>query len=222
MKFSAKLLNGGPYLDDRAIPIDYGPKVAVIGDASVYSLWMIKEMVGSDVRVTDYLTNPASNSQTTNLADSDLESRVLGENINRRLFDDNRSLALQMQESDADYFVIASYGNLISNEIVDTYQGRLMNIHPSRLPEYAGVGDPIEQMMQAGRTDGCVTIHWVDEKLDHGPIIGQRDFQLKYDNVNDKARALLYLQTVIPESVILFKEVLSGLPQEKQKLLRAI
>jgi phosphoribosylglycinamide formyltransferase-1 len=62
---------------------------------------------------------------------------------------------------------------LLSKYFIDTYRNRILNIHPSLLPAFPGL-DAHRQVLEHGvKWTGC-TVHFVDESLDGGPIIGQR------------------------------------------------
>ena len=69
--------------------------------------------------------------------------------------------------------VMAGYMRLVTPLFVEAYRDRLINIHPSLLPAFPGL-HPQRQALQHGvKVSGC-TVHFVDEEVDHGPIIAQR------------------------------------------------
>jgi phosphoribosylglycinamide formyltransferase 1 len=73
----------------------------------------------------------------------------------------------------ADLVVLAGYMQLLSEPFVARFRGRVVNVHPALLPEFPGL-DAIGQALAAGvRTTG-VTVHFVDEGVDTGPVILQR------------------------------------------------
>ncbi|MBL3593679.1 MAG: phosphoribosylglycinamide formyltransferase [Synergistaceae bacterium] len=71
-----------------------------------------------------------------------------------------------------DWIVLAGFMRLLSPSFVDSHRGRIVNIHPSLLPSFPGV-DAIGQAWEYGVAVTGVTIHLVDEKMDHGPILAQ-------------------------------------------------
>lgn len=72
----------------------------------------------------------------------------------------------------ADYVCLAGFMRLLSAEFVQAWRGRLLNIHPSLLPSFAGL-TPQQKALDAGvRISGC-TVHFVSEIMDAGPIIAQ-------------------------------------------------
>lgn len=68
---------------------------------------------------------------------------------------------------------LAGYMRLLSDEFIDAFRGRTLNIHPSLLPSFPGL-EPQRQALEHGVLwTGC-TVHFVDETLDGGPIIAQQ------------------------------------------------
>ncbi len=71
-----------------------------------------------------------------------------------------------------DLVVLAGYMALLSPEFIAAYHGRIINVHPSLLPKYPGLR-AIEQAIEAGDNQTGVTVHYVDEGVDTGPVIAQ-------------------------------------------------
>lgn len=71
-----------------------------------------------------------------------------------------------------DYVLLAGYMRILNSSFVDGLEGRLINIHPSLLPSFAGL-DTHERALKTGVcVHGC-TVHFVNPQLDDGPIIAQ-------------------------------------------------
>ncbi|MDI9412210.1 MAG: phosphoribosylglycinamide formyltransferase [Bacillota bacterium] len=70
------------------------------------------------------------------------------------------------------YLILAGYMRLIGTVLLESYPEKIINIHPSLLPLFPGK-DGIGQALEAGVTETGVTIHYVDEGMDTGPIIAQ-------------------------------------------------
>lgn len=79
----------------------------------------------------------------------------------------------KLQELGVEYLVLAGYMRLIGPTLLDSYPQRIINIHPSLLPLFPGK-DGIGQALASGVKVTGVTIHYVDEGMDTGPIIAQR------------------------------------------------
>jgi phosphoribosylglycinamide formyltransferase-1 len=74
----------------------------------------------------------------------------------------------------ADLVVLAGYMQLLSSAFVGRFRNRVVNIHPALLPNFPGL-DAIGQALAAGVATTGVTVHFVDEGVDTGPVIAQRE-----------------------------------------------
>lgn len=83
-----------------------------------------------------------------------------------------------LQSNQIDWVILAGYMRLIGETILQPYQGRIINIHPSLLPSFPGL-DAIGQALEAGVKITGVTIHYVDEGMDTGEIIAQEAVKLE-------------------------------------------
>ncbi len=78
----------------------------------------------------------------------------------------------QLKETKAQVAVLADFGLIIPEEILNTFPKGIINIHPSLLPKYRGP-TPVQTAILNGEKITGVSIMKVDEKIDHGPILGQ-------------------------------------------------
>ncbi|MFL5872262.1 MAG: phosphoribosylglycinamide formyltransferase [Solirubrobacterales bacterium] len=69
--------------------------------------------------------------------------------------------------------VLAGYMQLLTEPFVARFAGRIVNVHPALLPSFPGL-DAIGQALEAGVRETGVTVHFVDEGIDTGPVILQR------------------------------------------------
>lgn len=81
-------------------------------------------------------------------------------------------------EDKNDFFVVASYGKIIPQKILDIPKYGCLNVHPSLLPQYRGAS-PIETAILNDTKDTGVTIMLMDAQMDHGPIIKQAEYLFK-------------------------------------------
>lgn len=88
--------------------------------------------------------------------------------------DYERTVLGRLQEEGVDWIALAGYMRLIGPTLLDAYPNRIINIHPSLLPAFPGK-DAIGQAMDAGVEMTGVTVHYVDEGMDTGPAILQRE-----------------------------------------------
>jgi len=83
-----------------------------------------------------------------------------------------------------DLICLAGYMRVLSPQFIDAYRGRILNIHPSLLPAFPGLNAQRQALDHGARTSGC-TVHFVDETLDGGPIIVQREVPVYSDDTVD-------------------------------------
>jgi len=77
----------------------------------------------------------------------------------------------QLSKVNAQLFLLASYGKIIPQKVLDLPQHGTLNVHPSLLPKYRGPS-PIQSQILADDKNVGVSIILLDEKMDHGPIVG--------------------------------------------------
>ena len=97
----------------------------------------------------------------------------------------DRALGEWLEGIGADLVVLAGYMQLLSGGFVRRFAGRIVNVHPALLPSFPGL-DAIGQALDHGARVTGVTVHFVDEGVDSGPIIAQRAVAIDPDR--DRAR----------------------------------
>jgi phosphoribosylglycinamide formyltransferase 1 len=91
----------------------------------------------------------------------------------------DRALGDWLESRKIDLVVLAGFMELLGPEFIGRFRSRIVNVHPSLLPAFPGVG-AIEQAVEHGVRVTGVTIHFVDEHLDNGPIVLQESLELSY------------------------------------------
>lgn len=90
----------------------------------------------------------------------------------------NRKMADEINKYAPDLIVLAGYLSILPPEIVKNYKNRIINIHPSLIPKFCGMGfygiKVHAAVLAAGETESGATVHYVDEGVDTGGIILQR------------------------------------------------
>jgi phosphoribosylglycinamide formyltransferase 1 len=79
----------------------------------------------------------------------------------------------------ADLVVLAGFMELLTPEFIGRFAGRIVNVHPSLLPAFPGLR-AIERAVEAEADETGVTVHFVDEGVDTGPIVLQEALNLSY------------------------------------------
>ena len=85
----------------------------------------------------------------------------------------DREVVGTLKEHNVDLICLAGYMRLLSPWFVQQFPRKILNIHPSLLPAFPGLEAQEQAFAYGVKVSGC-TVHFVDEELDHGPIIVQR------------------------------------------------
>jgi phosphoribosylglycinamide formyltransferase-1 len=129
----------------------------------------------------------------------------------------DRRLLEILNQRQVDLVVLAGYMKLLSPEVVRAYRHRMLNIHPALLPCFGGPGMYGTKVHQAVIGSGAkisgVTVHVVDERYDHGPIVAQRTVPVRDD---DTPEALA--QRVLVEEHRLYKEVIQLFAEDRVRI----
>ncbi|MDO7907539.1 phosphoribosylglycinamide formyltransferase [Paenibacillus sp. JX-17] len=112
-----------------------------------------------------------------------------------------------LQRKDIDLVVLAGYMRLLTSTMVDAYQGRLINIHPSLLPAFPGK-NAIGQALDYGVKVTGVTIHYVDGGMDTGPIIAQHAVEIQSGDTQESLAVSIHEieQQLYPQVVSWFAQ----------------
>lgn len=89
----------------------------------------------------------------------------------------DRFLKKAVEHWKADWICLAGFLIIVGKDLVQAYPWRILNIHPSLLPKFPGLHAQ-RQALEARATVSGVTVHFVDEDVDHGPIVVQREVSI--------------------------------------------
>jgi len=124
--------------------------------------------------------------------------------------DYDKRLAEIIDKKNPNLIVLAGFMRILSPWFVRKYPNKIINIHPALLPSFAGLyGEHVhEAVIEYGcKVSGC-TVHFVDEKVDHGPIIVQKCVEVKDDDTPESlaARILVKEHEALVEAIKLISE----------------
>ncbi len=107
-----------------------------------------------------------------------------------------------LDHAQVEWICLAGFRRLLSTSFVARYPERILNIHPSLLPAFPGRNAQEQAVEWGAKISGC-TVHLVDERLDHGPIVLQRSVPV-HDGDNPislSARILVEEHKIYPEAL---------------------
>lgn len=112
-----------------------------------------------------------------------------------------------LEENKISLIVLAGFMRMLSPEFVKKFSGRIINIHPALLPSFKGT-EAIKDAFEYGVKLTGVTVHFVDEKMDHGPVILQQAVRIEekdtLQSLEDRIHKVEH--KLYPEAVKLFVE----------------
>lgn len=91
----------------------------------------------------------------------------------------DEAMVVWLRERRTELVVLAGFMELLTPAFLDAFPGRVINVHPALLPAFPGA-HPVEDQLAYGVKVGGVTVHFVDEGVDSGPIILQEPVRLSH------------------------------------------
>jgi phosphoribosylglycinamide formyltransferase 1 len=112
-----------------------------------------------------------------------------------------------LEENKIDLIVLAGYMRIVGAELLTKYRGRILNIHPALLPSFKG-REGIKDAFDYGVKFTGVTVHFVDEEMDAGPIILQAALKIEEDDTLASLEKKIHKieHKIYPEAIGLFVE----------------
>ena len=105
--------------------------------------------------------------------------------------DRDRAMAAWLQKRSAELVVLAGFMELLDAAFLGAFPGRVINVHPALLPAFPGA-HPVEDQIAYGVKVGGVTVHFVDDGVDTGPIILQQAVPLPYTRSKEDVLTVLH------------------------------
>ena len=114
----------------------------------------------------------------------------------------DQALGDWIEGREPDLVVLAGYMQLLSPEFVGRFRNRVINVHPALLPAFPGI-DAVQQAIDHGSKITGVTVHFVDEGVDSGPIIMQRPVPVAPSRKWDETERAIHAteHALLPETI---------------------
>lgn len=113
-------------------------------------------------------------------------------------------LAGTLKKYQIDVVCLAGFMRIMTDDFVKSWEGKMLNIHPSLLPKYTGLNTH-QRAIDAGDAKAGCTVHMVIPELDAGPILGQREVDILPDDTSESLAA-----RVLTQEHILYPEMLAA------------
>ena len=118
----------------------------------------------------------------------------------RDLFD--QALTQAIDEYEPGLIVLAGFMRILGDDFVKRHQGKILNIHPSLLPNYPGTNTH-QRVLDAGEKLHGVSVHFVTEELDGGPVVAQESIAIEsIDDVDTLALRIHYKERILYPAVV--------------------
>lgn len=126
-------------------------------------------------------------------------------NHNRELHE--QQIDTILREHAIDLVVGAGYMRILTPDFIRKWKGKLINIHPALLPSFKGVNGQGDALAYGVKLTGCTT-HFMDEEMDHGPIILQAAVKIQPDDTrNSLAERILQIEhQILPRTIDLYAQ----------------
>jgi phosphoribosylglycinamide formyltransferase 1 len=158
-----------------------GFRLAVLASGTGTNLQAILDGVhGRDgIEVVCVASNKPDARALQRAAEAGIESAVFQRAAYRDRSERDAAMAEWLAERDVELVVLAGYMELLQPGFVRRFRNRIVNVHPALLPSFPGL-DAVGRALDHGVSVTGVTVHFVDEGVDSGPIILQRPVEVPY------------------------------------------
>lgn len=163
---------------------------------------LIDHSADASYRIVGVISNKADAFGLQRAAQAGIATKL----IDHRQFADRESfdqeLIKQIDAFAPQLVVLAGFMRILSPSFVQHYAGRVLNIHPSLLPAYRGTHTH-ERVLEAGDKEHGVSVHFVTEELDGGPVVLQAVVPVLADDTRDSLAARVFQQEhrIYPQAV---------------------
>lgn len=152
--------------------------------------------------------------------------RARNAGIKAECIKDQKVLLERLKEEGIDLIVLAGYLAIIGEDLIREYKNRIINIHPSLIPSFAGPGfyglHVHEAAFKRGVKVAGATVHFVSEEVDGGPIILQQAMDVSAATSPEEMQEMVLLNIehkILPEAVRLFCEGRLEVTDERVKIV---
>lgn len=154
--------------------------VLISGNGSNLQALMDHSAAGA-YRVCAVISNKADAFGLQRASKAGIPTRVIDHRDYAARLSFDKRLIEEIDNFNPELVVLAGFMRILSAEFVQHYAGRILNIHPSLLPAYRGTHTH-ERVLEAGEKEHGVSVHFVTEELDGGPVVLQASVPIRADD----------------------------------------
>lgn len=184
-------------------------KVAVLISGNGSNLQaMIDSFKNQDqIQICSVISNVEDAYGITRASGAGIETHVINHKDypSRETFE--KKLIDKLNDTCPDLIVLAGFMRILSEVFIAEYYGKIINIHPSLLPKYKGMNTH-KRVLENNEEFHGVTVHYVDDSLDGGPICAQSKLKINTSNVNELENQIHELEYKLYPEVI--KQIAEG------------
>ena len=192
-------------------------RVMVLVSGGGTNLQAIIDAVASGVITNTELVAVLSNNKTVKSLERARNAGIPAISVSPKDFDSraefNDALLAKVDEYQPDLVVLAGFLVAIPEAMVHKYNGRIINIHPSLIPSFCGVGyyglKVHEKALERGVKVTGATVHFVNEGMDEGPIVAQRAVAVEDDDTPEILQRRVMEEAewqILPKAISLYCE----------------
>jgi phosphoribosylglycinamide formyltransferase-1 len=190
----------------------------------------LQAIIDADIPVTAVISNRPDAYGLKRAATAGIDHHVIDHTqcTSRETFD--AALQTQIEQYKPGLIVMAGFMRILSKNFVDHFHGRLINIHPSLLPKHKGLHTHRKALEAHDKFHG-ISVHYVNNDLDSGPIISQSQFEIKNNDNEDTLKSRIHtlehklyphtIQLILDGKVLLVEDrvVFNGKPLAKSGIM---
>ncbi len=160
-------------------------KLGIIGSTSGTDLQFILDAISAgtlNAEVSIVISN-RKNAYILERANNHNIPNIFIPHLGKERKDFDQKMTVVLQDHNVDLVLLIGFMRILSEEFCDIWKDRLLNVHPSLLPKYAGGMDTNvhQEVLTNGDTETGCTIHFVTDELDSGPILVQKKCEVSID-----------------------------------------
>jgi formyltetrahydrofolate-dependent phosphoribosylglycinamide formyltransferase len=180
-------------------------RIAVLASGGGTNLQAIIDHLASIANPAGAIVLVASNREKCGALDRARNAGIVTEVFDAT--DDGTALLDLLENAKIDLVVLAGYLKYIPENVIRKYHGRIINVHPGLLPDFGGPGMYGSRVhaavLASGATSTGLTVHFVDDEYDHGPVIAQWRVRVKIDDTAESlAERVLSAEHVVYPRIV--------------------